>query len=170
MSQALGPYFSKVIASDIAEYGHGLVGDFVTSSYPEGVDWVITNPPFRLAEDFFHKGFDIAREGVALLVRTVFLEGKGRLERIFSQYPPTVVAQFSERVPMVKGRLDKKASTATGYAWFVWRKPLVDQTRLVWIPPCRKLLERDDDYEALGGTPRARLSEAPSMLDMFRDS
>lgn len=171
MSQALEPYFSKVMASDIAEYGHGSLGDFLTSSYPEEVDWVITNPPFRHAEDFFHKGFDIAREGVALLVRTVFLEGKGRLERTFSQYPPTVVAQFSERVPMVKGRLDKKASTATGYAWFVWRKPLVDQTRLVWIPPCRKLLERDDDYKAAGeAAPKPRLGEAPSMLDMFHDS
>ena len=48
---------------------------------------------------------------------------------------------------MVKGRLDQKASTATGYAWIVWRNDVeVEQTKMVWIPPCRKVLERDSDY------------------------
>ena len=47
---------------------------------------------------------------------------------------------------MVKGRLDKKASTATGYAWFVWIKNFRETSKLLWIPPCRKLLEREDDY------------------------
>jgi hypothetical protein len=36
--------------------------------------------------------------------------------------PPTKFAHFVERVPMVKGRLDWKATTATGYAWLVWEK------------------------------------------------
>jgi hypothetical protein len=48
---------------------------------------------------------------------------------------------------MVKGRLDKSASTATGYCWLVWEKGLVSEPRLVWIPPCRKRLERENDYE-----------------------
>ncbi len=38
------------------------------------VDWVITNPPFRLAEDFVHRSLVVARQGVAVLVRTVFIE------------------------------------------------------------------------------------------------
>ncbi len=33
----------------------------------------------------------------------------------FKLNPPSRFAQFTERVPMVKGRVDKKASTATGY-------------------------------------------------------
>jgi hypothetical protein len=49
-------------------------------------------------------------------------------------------------VPMVKGRVDQKASTATGYGWLVWENERLAKTRLVWIPPCRKLLERDGDY------------------------
>ena len=47
---------------------------------------------------------------------------------------------------MIKGRVDKKASTATGYAWVVWEKPGNGQTALNWVPPCRKALERDNDY------------------------
>jgi hypothetical protein len=48
---------------------------------------------------------------------------------------------------MVKGRLDRRASTATGYCWLVWDKESSGSTQLVWIPPCRKALEREDDYE-----------------------
>ena len=109
---------------------------------------MITNPPFRLAEDFILKSLRIAREGVAILARTVFLESVGRHERIFSRSPPTIVAQFTERVPMLKGRLDKSASTATGYCWLVWKiKKRKTEPRLVWIPPCRKTLVREGDYE-----------------------
>jgi hypothetical protein len=49
---------------------------------------------------------------------------------------------------MVKGRLDGKATTATGYAWFVWEKAFSSTPRLMWIPPCRKALERPLDYDA----------------------
>ena len=83
-----------------------------------------------------------------MLTRTVFIESIGRYERLFSKEPPTKVAQFTERVPMVKGRLDRKASTATGYAWMVWEKGGSRPTELVWIPPCRKSLEREGDYDA----------------------
>ena len=47
---------------------------------------------------------------------------------------------------MVRGRLDPKASTATGYAWIVWTKRSTSKSQLVWIPPCRKRLERLTDY------------------------
>jgi hypothetical protein len=46
----------------------------------------------------------IARHGVAMLTWTVFIEGIGRYERLFK---PNLFAQFVERVPMVKGRLDQ---------------------------------------------------------------
>ena len=76
-----------------------------------------------------------------------FLESVGRYNGIFKDNPPTVFAQFVERVPMVKGRLSKSASTATGYGWFIWEKDIAVPTMLTWIPPCRKKLERDSDYD-----------------------
>ena len=122
--------------------------DYLKTPLPvSSFDWVITNPPFRLAEEFVLHSLQVAREGVAILARTVFIESVGRHERLFQKHPPTKFAQFVERVPMVKGRLDCKASTATGYGWLVWEKQHSDQTRLVWIPKCRKTLERHGDYE-----------------------
>ncbi|MEP0941217.1 MAG: SAM-dependent methyltransferase [Rhizobiaceae bacterium] len=147
MSKVLSEYFSDVTSADAYDYGYGHVTDFLTTDISEGsFDWVITNPPFRLAEEFILRGLPIARRGVAVLVRTVFLESVGRYERIFSKTPPTSVAQFVERVPMVKGRLDPKASTATGYAWLVWEKGNSGAPQMRWIPPCRKQLERNGDY------------------------
>ncbi|PSL21644.1 SAM-dependent methyltransferase [Shimia abyssi] len=148
MAKALGEYFGNVAASDVYDYGYGEVSDFLSSDVAPGTyDWVITNPPFRLAEEFILHGLSVARRGVAVLVRTVFLESVGRYDRIFSTTPPSTVAQFVERVPMVKGRLDKKASTATGYAWVVWEKGCNRGTQLLWVPPCRKALERATDYD-----------------------
>jgi hypothetical protein len=147
MAKVLQEYFREVQSSDVYDYGYGLKRDFLSHPFEtNSVDWVITNPPFRLGEEFILKALSVARSGVAILARTVFLESAGRFERIFRDTPPTKFAQFVERVPMVKGRLDSKASTATGYAWLVWEKTGPQIPRLMWIPPCRKILEREGDY------------------------
>lgn len=148
MARPLAEFFGEVVASDIHGYGYGMRHDFLGMAVPPppGIDWIITNPPFRLGEQFSRRALDIAGRGVALLVRTAFLESADRF-RLYSEFPPAMVAQFAERVPMVKGRLDRKASTATAYAWIVWRTGAAD-TRFMWIPPCRKDLDRDSDWPA----------------------
>ena len=159
MARPLRDYFHTVIASDVHDYGdhQDCVANFL---YPEAwpaplakfkPDWIITNPPFRLAEPFLRVALAHARVGVALLLRIAILEGVGRYEALYRHVAtrPYVVAQFAERVPMFKGRLDPTGSTATAYCWLVWRtdgQRLDIDTRMVWIPPCRKALERDGDY------------------------
>lgn len=147
MAKVLANYFGKVTASDAYSYGYGNVSDFLASPYSvNSFDWVITNPPFRLAEEFVSKALPLAREGVAILARTVFLESVGRYNKIFSSTPPSRFAQFSERVPMIRGRLDIKATTATGYAWLIWERKFSGHPKLMWVPPCRKKLEKPSDY------------------------
>lgn len=146
MAKALGEYFCTVEAQDIAEYGFGNLGDYLDPANTKAYDWIITNPPFRLAEKFIHKAIDQSTIGCAFLVRTTFVESVGRYNRLFQIRPPTKVAQFVERVPMVKGRLDSKASTATGYCWLVWDKSKKEGSEMVWIPPCRRDLEKPSDY------------------------
>lgn len=149
MAKPLKEYFAEVRCADAYDYGYGDIRDFLTYPYEtNAVDWMITNPPFRLAEEFVIRALRVARRGVAILARTVFLESSGRYNRIFRDTPPTKFAQFVERVPMVRGRLDGKATTATGYAWLVWEKPATGIPRLIWVPPCRKKLERESDYIA----------------------
>lgn len=153
MVKPLKEYFGSIVYSDIHDYGEmfftpWFIDNFLTCEPPEGaeIDWVITNPPFRLAKEFLLRSQALGIPNYAMIVRTAYLEGGDRYRQIFQFNPPTIVAQFVERVPMVKGRLTKKGSTATAYCWLVWckwQKPRL----LQWIPPCRKELERDSDYE-----------------------
>jgi hypothetical protein len=109
-------------------------------------DWIITNPPFNLAGEFTLRALDLASEGVAMLARTTWIESKGRYKKLFRDRPPTLSASFVERVPMVKGRWDPTAKTATAYTWFLWLKAASESSRVLWIPPsCRRELTRPDD-------------------------
>src|SRR5262249_15651770 len=123
MARPLAGFFGNVSASDIFDYSReggpwrqDRVVDFLWpgSEGPKiaknGVHWIITNPPFRVAEEFIERAWKVKGvQGLALLARTSFLEGVGRYQNIFSRKPPTIIAQFSERVPMLKGRLSATA-------------------------------------------------------------
>jgi hypothetical protein len=88
MAKVLKEYFRDVQSSDAYEYGYGIKRDFLTHPFEtNSVDWIITNPPFRLCEEFVLRALNIARYGVAILARTVFLESIGRYGRIFRDYP-----------------------------------------------------------------------------------
>lgn len=147
MVKPLTEYFATVDASDVHDYGAGYpVRDYLFPGDLDAVDFTITNPPFRLAEQFIERAAATSRIGFAVIVRAAFLEGQGRFDRLFSKNPPSFVLQFTERVVMHKGRLAPEGSTATAYAWLVW----IDgewPTKLRWIAPCRRVLERADDYE-----------------------
>lgn len=150
MSRPLSEYFGTVIASDKYSYGDHILLDFLTVSKQDlpPIDWVITNPPFGLAQQFIEKGLEISNKGVAVLVRTSFLEGRKRFEDLYLKKPPTLIAQFVERVPIIKGKMSKSATTATSYCWLLFsNKPSAPFPTFIWIPPCRKELEKEGDYE-----------------------
>lgn len=148
MVKPLREYFAEVEASDVRDYGAGFpVQDYLFGPLPNPVDWTIKNPPYRLAEQFIKRALDTSRIGVAAIVRSAFLEGQGRYETLFRENPPSYVLQFTERVVMHRGKLSEKGSTATAYAWLVWKTcEIATDTRLRWIAPCRKRLEREGDY------------------------
>lgn len=146
LARPLAEYFGRVVCSDVHDYGVGYeVLDFLMPIRPVVVsDLVITNPPFRLATQFVRRAMSVSRLGCAVLVRGTWMETIDRYQ-LFQEHPPAVIAQFAERVPMVKGRYDPKASTATAYAWVVFLHGATD-TRWRHIPPCRKALEKQEDW------------------------
>lgn len=146
MVAPLREYFANVEASDVHDYGVGFPQrDYLYPGEMSVVDMTITNPPFRLAEQFIERAAATSSIGFAMIVRAAFLEGQGRYERLFSKNPPSFVLQFAERVVVHKGRLAPEGSTATAYAWLVWLDGEFP-TQLRWIAPCRKQLERAADY------------------------
>ena len=96
MVRPLREYFDQVEAADVHDYGAGFpVQDYLFGPLPDATDWTITNPPFRLAEQFIERALAASRRGVAMLVRSAFLEGVGRHTRLFSRTPPSHVLQFT---------------------------------------------------------------------------
>ena len=156
MAEVLKEYGANVTSRDVMDYGYPLdnMQDFLCPLSPVGrYNMIITNPPFKKAAQFIEKGLRHSPI-VCVLLRTSFLEGKGRYAELFSCNPPTAVYQYVERVPMVQGRLDQNASSATSYAWFVFERspcqPVINpkpSTQLFWIPPGRKQFEKGSDYE-----------------------
>ena len=150
MVRGLSEYFGAVVAFDKYDYGNNTVLDFLTVNKEDlpPIDFCITNPPFSLAQQFIEKGLQIANKGVAMLVRTSFLEGTKRFKTLYLKHPPAMIAQFTERLPMVQGTMSKKSVTATSYCWLVFTKePKGSFPMFVWIEPCRKQLEKEGDYE-----------------------
>jgi hypothetical protein len=170
MAATISEFVPCVVASDIFSYGYGTAPhDFLHDAPLTAADFIMTNPPFSIACEFTLRALELAAEGVAMLVRTQWIEGVGRYEKLFRDRPPTLYAPFVERVPMVKGRWDPDASTATSYAWFVWWKKASGPSRIIWIPPgCRTRLARSDDrrrfaahaFDAPLFSPRPLMSES----------
>lgn len=161
MAHGLAPYFWAVQATDIHDHGgplqHGPPLDFLSPAADviDGVDWIVTNPPFGHAAEFVAAGLRRAKRGVAILARVSLLESATRFAMFFQgEHRLFAFAPFIERVPMTLGRWDPKASTATAYAWFVWVKRGRSAVGLVrgerpevWpiAPGTRDRLTRPDD-------------------------
>jgi hypothetical protein len=143
---------SQVYGSDVKDYGSGFpVVDWTKDeSSAEDFDWLITNPLYKLSEWFFHRAYSEAQVGVALLVRTLWAEGIGRYERIFSKTPPTCEAIFTRRIPFAKGRVVQKKSMFISHSWLVWHKRTINKpTVRLWIPPTAQVqYEKPEDYDA----------------------
>lgn len=184
MAEVLREQFARVHASDVHDYGCGYdVGSFIgvgadVAMWPYGSrpNWFITNPPFNEAETFLDRALDVAEDGVAFLLRLSWLATQGRYERVYSQRPPSKILQFTDRVPMVKGRWDPDASTATEYAWFVWEQALrwramasnlPPHAPVFWIPPGAPQRYSAPDDRARFAAWSLEPEPEPTTLDLF---
>jgi len=150
MVEPLREYCGHVFGSDIHDYGAGYpTVDFLDDRLAvPAVDCIITNPPFGPATEFVLRCLDgpAGLRIVAIFQRSTWLEGAGRYRDLFRDRPPSFTCPFVERVPLVKGRWDPDASTATSYSWFVWVRGLAyGESRMRLIPPCREQLHRHAD-------------------------
>ena len=104
--------------------------DFLT--YNDEVDNIITNPPYILAEEFVKHALEISKGKTAMILRTLFLEGKSRYKNIFEKNPPWKVIVYSGRVRM-ENDLESKQGGMQSYSWFIWDKNYSGPTLLEFI-------------------------------------
>lgn len=89
MSEVLKAAGYDVASRDLVDRGYGEVADFLAI---DNLAWdgnIVTNPPYRYAQEFVEKALSIIPEGkkVAMFLKLTFLEGKGR-RALFRSTPP----------------------------------------------------------------------------------
>lgn len=128
--------FPDCMASDIREnvYGEGGINFLLEQRM---VDNIITNPPFKLAEEFVRHALKCANKKVAMFLKLVFLESESRYH-LFQEYPPKLVYVFSKRLTLKKEGEQRDMSGMIAYAWFVWDKSYNGKTNIEWILTDRK--------------------------------
>lgn len=152
MADPLREYFRTVIASDIHPFGYGAVLDFLSPDALQCAsikpDWIITNPPFKRAQDFLRRGLELATTGVALIARLSWLEAEERYFDLYGASNPnrmTVCCPYIERLSMQLGSWEPELSSATSYAAFIFMKGATPMP-IKPIPPGTKArLTRPDD-------------------------
>ena len=125
----------ETICSDLNDYGYCPSGIDFLMEQTRQADHLITNPPYRLAEDFISHAIQLGCTKHAYLLRLSFLEGVGRHQRLFSQHPPARIHVFSHRLTIWRGDQDQTSTGTTAYAWFVWDRLQVVKSRLALPAP-----------------------------------
>lgn len=114
-----------VLATDLVDYGwrgqncHGW--DFLSErALPAHIDAIVTNPPFKLANEFVAHAIHLCPK-VYMLLRLAFLESTRRSPILDGGHLARVYV-FRNRLPMMHrdGWEGPKVSNPTAFAWFVW--------------------------------------------------
>jgi hypothetical protein len=124
----------EVLASDLVDYGeptHFVRRDFLMErKAPDGCEAIVTNPPFRLADQFVAHALELCPR-VVMLLRLAFLESVRR-RGILEDRGLARVHVFRDRLPRMHrdGWDGPRASSTTAYAWFVWDRAHTGPTEL----------------------------------------
>ncbi len=103
--------------------------------YAEESECILTNPPFKLAEEFLGRALDLCPR-VIFLLRLAFMESERR-SWLLDQGWLARVWVFRKRLPMMhRGGWDgRKANSGMAFAWFVFDKTKTQEAiikRLSW--------------------------------------
>lgn len=127
-----------VKSTDLIDRGYGEGGiDFLQTQEQHNGD-IITNPPYKCAQQFVEHALDIIPNGqrVAMFLKLTFLESNTR-RKMFERYPPEFIYVSSSRLQCAKGgefeAYKQSGGTAVAYGWFIWRKGFTGEPRVRWF-------------------------------------
>ncbi len=116
MAEALVKAGNTVLATELHHQGYGFGGvDFLTTP-TQACDWIITNPPFKLAEQFIKRCIEHGKPFAMLLKSQYWHSAKRRA--LFEHHRPTAVLPLTWRPDFHFGA--KGGSPTMECAWTVW--------------------------------------------------
>lgn len=134
ISDVLKAHGYNVLSTDLFDRGYGESRiDFLMEQRLLAPN-VVTNPPFKMAEEFVRKALDLGAQKVAMLLRLAWLEGSQR-KSLFESTPLARVHVASRRLSMARGGIEegRGGGSMIAFAWFVWDCSHVGATELRWF-------------------------------------
>ena len=118
MSKVLSAAGHDVHSTDLRDdSGFGIGGtDFLQSQLVKTPHWIITNPPFNVAEDFIRKALSIT-PNVAMLLKSQFWHARRR-EPLFRDHPPAWILPLTWRPAFLEA--ERGSSPLMDVIWVVW--------------------------------------------------
>lgn len=119
-------------ATDLIDRGYGDAGVNFLQESDEHDGWIVTNPPYKYAQEFCEHAIRLSGN-VAMFLKLTFLEGQKRKE-FFKLHPPKYVYVYSQRRKCaMNGKFKDTGSSASAYAWFIWEKDFIGEPTIRWI-------------------------------------
>jgi len=132
ISRVLAESGHSVISTDLVDYGYGMGGrDFLREIYLPAPN-IITNPPYKKAQQFVQKAVELRAEKAAFLLKLTFLEGIAR-RGLFSYHPPAWIYVFSRRLQLTRNGDPYRNRGMIAFGWFVWERGYQGSPRVDWI-------------------------------------
>lgn len=90
-------------ASDLIDRMYGTVEDFLSNTEPYHNGDIVTNPPYKYAQEFVEHALNKVDKGrkVCMFLKVLFLESQGR-KNLFTLYPPKTIYISSSRINCAK--------------------------------------------------------------------
>lgn len=125
----------NVKSTDLIDRGFGEVGvDFFNvHQHFDGI--IITNPPYKLAEQFIYHSMELSNHSFMFL-KLQFLEGKSR-QKLFNKHWLKTVYVSPSRIMCAKNGdfegLKKSGGSAVAYAWYEFEKSYNGCPTIKWL-------------------------------------
>lgn len=134
ISKVLEAAGHQVISTDLVDRGFGESRIDFLMEQRLLAPHIVTNPPFKHAQQFVEKALELGATKVAMLLRLAWLEGLER-KRMFQSTPIARVHVASKRLVMGKSGTDfgKGGGGMIAFAWFVWDCSHVGAPHLNWF-------------------------------------
>lgn len=135
ISEVLTEAGHEVISTDLIDRGYGEGGVDFLEEAKKRANCVVTNPPFKLDDDFALHAMEIGVRKVALLCRLTWLEGSERHARLFNLGKLARVWVFSARQTLWYGddQFPETDGGMTAYAWFIFERDHRGPPTLGWL-------------------------------------
>lgn len=139
--------YATTLAENGQEYGQGPMRvrggeDFLaklspplTINSPASHISIVTNPPFRIAEQVIRRAIEVGPIKIAMLLNIRFLGSRKRKEGLFAEHPPKRIWVFCDRPSMYPADWEgEKGTTTETFSWWIWEWPFeIQKPELGWL-------------------------------------